>query len=96
MSLCVKYLFDDQHCVNIANKYKDRFPHFHNCVLSNYGIISPLKPIIMDNSILQEALEWWGNMPCELKDKFPEPQSDEDILAYYDTSSEYLYDSMGY
>ena len=49
-----------------------------------------------NNSTLQETLEWWANMPCELKAKFPEPQSDEDIYAYYDSPAEYLYDSMGY
>jgi hypothetical protein len=50
----------------------------------------------MDNLILQEILEWWEKMPSELKSKFPIPQSNEDIYAYYDSPAEYLYDSMGY
>ena len=39
MAWTISSLFDEQHCVNIANKYKHRFPYFYNCVLSNYGII---------------------------------------------------------
>lgn len=39
MAFTLSSMFNEQHCVNTANKYKDRFPHFHNCVLSNYGII---------------------------------------------------------
>ncbi len=30
------------------------------------------------------AIGWWNSLPDEMKAKFPTPESDEDILAYYE------------
>jgi hypothetical protein len=31
----------------------------------------------------QEALDWWENLPSEMKADFEEPESDDDIIDYY-------------
>lgn len=33
---------------------------------------------------MEEALKWWNSLPDEMKGKFPPPESNEDILAYYE------------
>jgi hypothetical protein len=37
---------------------------------------------------MKEALEWWNNLPDEMKADFPEPKSNNDILDYYTDPSE--------
>jgi hypothetical protein len=32
---------------------------------------------------MKEALKWWDSLPDDMKSKFPEPKTDEDILDYY-------------
>lgn len=37
---------------------------------------------------MEEALKWWNSLPDEMKAKFPPPESNEDILAYYEYPAE--------
>jgi hypothetical protein len=38
----------------------------------------------------KKALEWWEGLPEEMKAGFPNPQSREDIIAYYNEPASYL------
>ncbi len=48
----------------------------------------PHNACIRNLKIMKEALKWWDNLPDEMKAKFPKPESNEDILAYYEDPAE--------
>lgn len=39
---------------------------------------------------MEEALKWWNSLPEEMKNQFPVPKTDEDILCYYESPADYL------
>lgn len=38
------------------------------------------------------ALNWWNNLPNDMKNEFPEPNDNDDIVNYYSNPGYYLSD----